>query len=156
LRRRRFGGAVAAAGPGIPIAAVYGYSISATIRDPFNAPRSAGDGRRYKVAITPAWATAWAWRGSAEIGGYPMKKQAASIETLYKCCTMVSRRGPTCQHRRRRPGMERRAAHDADGSADDRRHGIPGHLDEPRPWLQRLGPGLLGSARVDGGPDGGP
>jgi D-amino-acid dehydrogenase len=36
----------------IPLAAVYGYSISAPIREPLNAPRSALMDERYKVAIS--------------------------------------------------------------------------------------------------------
>ena len=36
----------------IPMAAVYGYSISAPIREPLNAPRSALMDERYKVAIS--------------------------------------------------------------------------------------------------------
>jgi D-amino-acid dehydrogenase len=67
----------------IPIAAVYGYSISAPIRDPFNAPRSALMDERYKVAIT-RMGNRVRVAGSAEIGGLPEKKRAASIQTLYK------------------------------------------------------------------------
>jgi D-amino-acid dehydrogenase len=67
----------------IPLAAVYGYSISAPIRDPFNAPRSALMDERYKVAITRMGSRVRV-AGSAEIGGLPEKKRAASIQTLYK------------------------------------------------------------------------
>ena len=67
----------------IPLAAVYGYSISAPIRDPLNAPRSALMDERYKVAIT-RMGNRVRVAGSAEIGGLPEKKRPASIQTLYK------------------------------------------------------------------------
>jgi D-amino-acid dehydrogenase len=67
----------------IPLAAVYGYSISAPIREPLNAPRSALMDERYKVAIS-RMGNRVRVAGSAEIGGVPGKKRAASIQTLYK------------------------------------------------------------------------
>ncbi len=67
----------------IPIAAVYGYSISAAIREPLNAPRSALMDERYKVAISRLGHRVRV-AGSAEIGGVPDKKRAASLQTLYK------------------------------------------------------------------------
>ncbi len=70
-------------GINIPMAAVYGYSVSAPIREPLNAPRSALMDERYKVAIS-RMGNRVRVAGSAEIGGAPDKKRAASIQTLYK------------------------------------------------------------------------
>ncbi|MDP2816762.1 MAG: D-amino acid dehydrogenase [Polaromonas sp.] len=67
----------------IPLAAIYGYSISAPIREPLNAPRSALMDERYKVAISRLGNRVRV-AGSAEIGGNPDKKRAASVQTLYK------------------------------------------------------------------------
>jgi len=67
----------------IPMAAVYGYSISAPIREPLNAPRSALMDERYKVAISRLGQRVRV-AGSAEIGGSLGTKRAASIQTLYK------------------------------------------------------------------------
>jgi D-amino-acid dehydrogenase len=67
----------------IPLIPVYGYSISAPLREPLNAPRSAVMDERYKVAIARLGNRVRV-AGSAEIGGLPGKKRAASIQTLYK------------------------------------------------------------------------
>ena len=67
----------------IPMVAVYGYSISAPIREPLNAPRSALMDERYKVAISRLGRRVRV-AGSAEIGGSLGIKRAASIQTLYK------------------------------------------------------------------------
>ncbi len=67
----------------IPMAAVYGYSISAPIREPLNAPRSALMDERYKVAIS-RMGNRVRVAGSAEIGGSLASKRASSIQTLYK------------------------------------------------------------------------
>lgn len=67
----------------IPLAAVYGYSISAPIREPLNAPRSALMDERFKVAITRLGNRVRV-AGSAEIGGLPDKKRASALQTLYK------------------------------------------------------------------------
>ena len=67
----------------IPLIPVYGYSISAPLREPLNAPRSALMDERYKVAIARLGNRVRV-AGSAEIGGVPGKKRAASIQTLYK------------------------------------------------------------------------
>jgi D-amino-acid dehydrogenase len=67
----------------IPLAAVYGYSISAPIRERLNAPRSAVVDERFKVAITRLGRRVRV-SGSAEIGGLPQKKQASALQTLYK------------------------------------------------------------------------
>jgi D-amino-acid dehydrogenase len=67
----------------IPLAPVYGYSVSAAIRDPLNAPRSAVMDERYKVVITRLGQRVRV-AGSAEIGGLPERKRASSLQTLYK------------------------------------------------------------------------
>ena len=67
----------------VPLAAVYGYSISAAFREPLNAPRSAIMDERYKVAISRLGSRVRV-AGSAEIGGTPGHHRAASIQTLYK------------------------------------------------------------------------
>jgi D-amino-acid dehydrogenase len=67
----------------IPLAAVYGYSISAPIREPLNAPRSGLMDERYKVAIS-RMGNRVRVAGSAEIGGSLEKKRPAAIQTLYK------------------------------------------------------------------------
>ena len=67
----------------IPMTAVYGYSISAPIREPLNAPRSALMDERYKVAISRLGNRVRV-AGSAEIGGSLGKHRAPSVQTLYK------------------------------------------------------------------------
>ncbi len=67
----------------IPMASVYGYSISAPIGEPLNAPRSALMDERYKVAISRLGSRVRV-AGSAEIGGSIQKKRASSLQTLYK------------------------------------------------------------------------
>ena len=70
---------------GLPIAltAVHGYSVSASIREPLNAPRSAVMDERYKVAISRLGNRVRV-AGSAEIGGSLNKMRAGSLQTLYK------------------------------------------------------------------------
>jgi len=67
----------------VPLAAVHGYSISAPIREPINAPRSGVMDDRYKVAISRLGNRVRV-AGSAEIGGEPNHKRPAAIQTLYK------------------------------------------------------------------------
>ncbi len=67
----------------IPLAAVHGYSISAPLREPLNAPRSALMDERYKVAISRLGNRVRV-AGSAEIGGSMSHKRPAAIQTLYK------------------------------------------------------------------------
>jgi D-amino-acid dehydrogenase len=67
----------------IPMAAVYGYSISAPIREALNAPRSALMDERYKVAISRLGNRVRV-AGSAEIGGFLNKHRMSSVQTLYK------------------------------------------------------------------------
>jgi D-amino-acid dehydrogenase len=67
----------------IPLSPVYGYSISAPLRESMNAPRSALMDERYKVAIARLGNRVRV-AGSAEIGGSLAKKNPAAIQTLYK------------------------------------------------------------------------
>jgi len=67
----------------IPLAAVHGYSISAAIREPLNAPASAVMDERYKVAISRLGNRVRV-AGSAELGGSPEEKRSSSLQTLYK------------------------------------------------------------------------
>ena len=67
----------------LPLAPVYGYSISAAIREPLNAPRSAVIDERYKVAIS-RMGNRIRVAGSAEIGGSLDNKRISAISTLYK------------------------------------------------------------------------
>lgn len=67
----------------IPLAAVHGYSISASIREPLNAPISAVMDERYKVAISRLGQRVRV-AGSAELGGDPDSKRPSSLRTLYK------------------------------------------------------------------------
>ena len=67
----------------IPVVAVYGYSISAPIREPLNAPRSALMDEHYQVTISRLGNRVRV-AGGAEIGGTPGDKRASSIQTLYK------------------------------------------------------------------------
>jgi D-amino-acid dehydrogenase len=67
----------------IPLIAVYGYSLSAPIGEPLNAPRSALMDERYQVAISRVGNRVRV-AGSAEIGGSLESRHATSIQTLYK------------------------------------------------------------------------
>jgi D-amino-acid dehydrogenase len=67
----------------IPLVAVHGYSVSAAIREPLNAPRSAVMDERYKVAISRLGKRVRV-AGSAELGGSAKVKRMSSLQTLYK------------------------------------------------------------------------
>lgn len=67
----------------IPIVGVHGYSVSATIREALDAPRSAVMDERYKVAIS-RMGNRVRVAGGAEIGGHIKIKNAGALETLYK------------------------------------------------------------------------
>lgn len=69
----------------IPVAAVYGYSIGAPLREALNAPRSALMDERYKVAISRLGNRVQV-AGSAEIDGSLGKHRASTIQTLTGCC----------------------------------------------------------------------
>ena len=66
----------------VPMAAVHGYSISAAIREPLDAPRSAVMDEHYKVAIARLGQRVRV-AGSAELGGSVVNKRRASLQTLY-------------------------------------------------------------------------
>ena len=74
---------MASLGTKLAMAPVYGYSISAQVREPLNAPRGALMDERFKVAISRLGQRVRV-AGSAEIGGRPSIKRADSLRTLYK------------------------------------------------------------------------
>ncbi|MDO5625994.1 MAG: D-amino acid dehydrogenase [Pseudomonadota bacterium] len=67
----------------LPLRPVYGYSVSAPIREPLHAPRSGVMDERYKVAICRLGQRVRV-AGSAEIGGQPDAMNQACLRTLYK------------------------------------------------------------------------
>lgn len=67
----------------LPLVAVHGYSVSAAVREPLNAPRSAVMDERYKVAITRLGNRVRV-AGGAELGGHPQRRSKAALHTLYK------------------------------------------------------------------------
>ena len=67
----------------IPLAPVYGHSISANIREPLNAPHSAVMDERYKVAISRLGLRVRV-AGGAELGGSAAAINPAALQTLYK------------------------------------------------------------------------
>ena len=67
----------------IPLAAVHGYSLSAAVREPLDAPRSGVMDERYKVAISRLGQRVRV-SGGSEIGGHANKHDSASIKTLYR------------------------------------------------------------------------
>ena len=74
---------MASLGIKMAMAPVYGYSISAHVREPLNAPRGALMDEHFKVAISRLGQRVRV-AGSAEIGGRPGIKRADSLRTLYK------------------------------------------------------------------------
>jgi D-amino-acid dehydrogenase len=71
----------------LPMAPVYGYSVTAPLRKldvhPDLGPRSAVMDERYKVAVSRIGSRLRV-AGSAELGGHPERHHKASLETLYK------------------------------------------------------------------------
>jgi D-amino-acid dehydrogenase len=67
----------------IPLIPVYGYSISAALREPMDAPVSGVMDERYKIAISRIGNRVRV-AGGAEIGGHPATINKAAIQTLYK------------------------------------------------------------------------
>ena len=67
----------------IALAAVHGYSISAPIREPLNAPRSGVVDQRHQVAITRLGNRVRV-SGLAELGGVPGQNRAGALQTLYR------------------------------------------------------------------------
>jgi D-amino-acid dehydrogenase len=70
-------------GVAVPVAPVYGYSISAHVKEPINAPRSGVMDERYKVAISRLGQRVRV-AGSAELGGRAGHLDRAALRTLYK------------------------------------------------------------------------
>jgi len=66
----------------IPLVAIHGYSISAAIREPLDAPRSGVMDERFKISITRLGQRVRV-SGSAEIGGDPKQNNPRSIQTLF-------------------------------------------------------------------------
>lgn len=71
----------------LPLAPVYGYSVTAPLRKldahPDMGPRSAVMDERYKVAVS-RFGSRLRVAGSAEIGGRPEQHHKAALDTLYK------------------------------------------------------------------------
>ncbi len=67
----------------LPLVSVYGYSVSAHIKEPLNAPRSGLMDERYKVSITRLGQRVRV-AGSAQIGGEAGLLNASAMKTLYK------------------------------------------------------------------------
>lgn len=67
----------------LQVASVHGYSVSATIREPLNAPRSAVFDERYKVGIARLGQRVRVG-GGAELGGRSDHQSRNAIQTLYK------------------------------------------------------------------------
>jgi D-amino-acid dehydrogenase len=67
----------------IPLTGVHGYAISASVREPLDAPRSGVIDEQYKVAITRLGQRVRVTGGS-EIGGNAKRHDPASIQTLYR------------------------------------------------------------------------
>lgn len=67
----------------ITMMAVHGYSISAPVREPLDAPKSGIMDERYKVAISRLGQRVRI-SGGAEIGGNAQAHHAGSLQTLYK------------------------------------------------------------------------
>ena len=67
----------------VPLRPVYGYSVSAHIKEPLNAPRSGLMDERYKVSITRLGQRVRV-AGSAQVGGRLGQMNQAALKTLYK------------------------------------------------------------------------
>jgi D-amino-acid dehydrogenase len=67
----------------IPTTAVYGYSLTAPVREPLDAPRSGLMDERYKISISRIGHRVRV-AGSAEIGGSLAHKNEDAVQTLYK------------------------------------------------------------------------
>ncbi len=76
-------GLLAPLGVRIPLIPVYGYSVTASIRDPLRAPASGVMDERYKVAISRIGQRIRV-AGSAEIGGRADALHPRALATLYK------------------------------------------------------------------------
>ncbi|MBS7806459.1 FAD-dependent oxidoreductase [Variovorax sp. PCZ-1] len=74
---------VAKLGVHLPLRPVYGYSVSAHVKEPLNAPRSGLMDERYKVSITRLGQRVRV-AGSAQVGGRAGEMNRAALKTLYK------------------------------------------------------------------------
>ncbi len=70
-------------GIALPLRPVYGYAVSAHVKEPLNAPRSGLMDERYKVSITRLGQRVRV-AGSAQVGGTPGQHHPAAMRTLYK------------------------------------------------------------------------
>jgi D-amino-acid dehydrogenase len=67
----------------LPLRPVYGYAVSAHVKEPLNAPRSGLMDEHYKVSITRLGQRVRV-AGSAQVGGKAGEVNRAAIQTLYK------------------------------------------------------------------------
>ncbi len=67
----------------LPLRPIYGYAVSAHIKEPMNAPRSGLMDERYKVSITRLGQRVRV-AGSAQVGGTAGQMNQAALKTLYK------------------------------------------------------------------------
>ncbi len=67
----------------LPLRPVYGYSVSAHVKEPLNAPRSGLMDERYKVSITRLGQRVRV-AGIAQVGGRGGEMNRAALRTLYK------------------------------------------------------------------------
>lgn len=67
----------------LPLAAVHGYTISAAVREPLDAPRSGVIDEQYKVAISRLGQRVRV-SGGSELGGHAKRHDPSSIKTLYR------------------------------------------------------------------------
>jgi D-amino-acid dehydrogenase len=70
-------------GISLPLRPVYGYAVSAHVKEPLNAPRSGLMDEHYKVSITRLGQRVRV-AGSAQVGGQAGEMNRAAIKTLYK------------------------------------------------------------------------
>jgi D-amino-acid dehydrogenase len=67
----------------LPLRPIYGYAVSAHVKEPLNAPRSGLMDEHYKVSITRLGQRVRV-AGSAQVGGRAGEINRAAIKTLYK------------------------------------------------------------------------
>jgi D-amino-acid dehydrogenase len=76
-------GLLAPLGVHLPLRPVYGYSVSAHVKEPLNAPRSGLMDEHFKVSITRLGNRVRV-AGSAQVGGRAGQMNQAALKTLYK------------------------------------------------------------------------
>jgi len=67
----------------IPLVAVHGYTLSAAVREPLDAPRSSVMDEQYKVAISRLGHRVRV-SGGFEMGGHAKRHEASQLNTLYR------------------------------------------------------------------------